>query len=321
MSDEGQVGEARILLDPLYKKVITPEQVRTKQYKNQLQEYAFNKSMGLKMAVIRGQQNCPVFGDKIGKAYLQPVPDWDRRLKQQWQITRKDYRGRNVNLFCYPDGEFDGVDFNSEDPNNQPVDLDMYTYVSEPNVEQSLKQLGELFLSNSTLSLTEKKRAEITNTIAKLQTSSPVNDQFETALKELAKKFATCQKYAAISSLSRRSDLTLSKARSYLEPLRNAVQATVALDGAEDKDKVCQRASANHITRVYNGVTVDTCFPQPVADKLEADTDLANLLERKKIRKALEKYAQEAAVVMESEVETDMEDTFFKLTKTQKRII
>jgi hypothetical protein len=106
-----------------------------------------------------------------------------------------------------------------------------------------------------------------------------------------------------------------------LEPLRNAVQATVALDGAEDKDKVCQRASANHITRVYNGVTVDTCFPQPVADKLEADTDLANLLERKKIRKALEKYAQEAAVVMESEVETDMEDTFFKLTKTQKRII
>lgn len=326
LNDEGLVGEARILLDPLYKKVITPEQVRKSQYKNQLQQFALNKSMGLKSAVIRGQQECPVIGDKPMKAYTTPIPEWDAKLKQQWRISRKDYRGRNVDLFCYPDGEFDGVNFTSTDPSNQPVDLDMYTYASPSDVSESLKSLVELLLPQNSITNVERQRIRITNSIAQLQKDADIQRYYKAGIEKLAKVLATTEKYAGISA-SRKAKLTKAKAKELLQPVHAAAVANIALDSQEEseEDKVkkayCARNSGVYRTKTLHNVKVGACVPAQVFANIDTDNDIISFLEKSKIKRVLTDYAAGVVAMKEKLEDPNWEDAFYKLTKNQKLVL
>lgn len=324
LSNEGRVGEARILLDPLYKKVITPEQVRKSQYKNQLQQFALNKSMGLKSAVIRGQQECPVIGDKPMKAYTTPIPEWDAKLKQQWRISRKDYRGRNVDLFCYPDGEFDGVNFTSTDPSNQPVDLDMYTYASPSDVSESLKSLVELLLPQNSITNVERQRIRITNSIAQLQKDADIQRYYKAGIEKLAKVLATTEKYAGISA-SRKAKLTKAKAKELLQPVHAAAVANIALDNEPNnkdaREAYCARNSGVYRTKTLHNVQVGACVPAQVFADIDTDNDIISFLEKSKIKRALTDYAAGVVAMKEKLEDPNWEDAFYKLTKNQKLVL
>lgn len=316
LRDIGRVGESRALVEPTYKRVMTPQQVRKLQYKNQLQQFALNTPLGLKSALVRGDAECPVIGDKPMKAYLSPNPDWDAKLKQQWSITRKDYRGRNVNLFCYPDGEFDGVDF-TPDADNQPVDLSMYTYASPGDVSESLKTLVELLLPQNSITNVERQRVRITNDIVKLQKSAEINKYFEKGVIELAKILATCERYAGIST-ARKAKLVKAKAKELLKPVHSAAIATIALDSQGDKAKYCRDHNSTHKTKKIHNIEVDACVPEAIYASIDNDEDFVTFFEKNKIKKALSKYAEGIAAKSELLEDPNWEDSFFKLSKHQK---
>jgi hypothetical protein len=322
LNNEGQVGEARVLLDPTFRKVVTPQQVRKLQYKNQLQQFALNKSMGLKTAVIKGQQECPTIGDKPMNAYTTPIPEWDAKLKQQWRISRKDYRGRNVDLFCYPNGEFDGVNFSSTDPVNQPVDLSMYTYASPSDVSESLKTLVELLMPQNSITNVERQRVRITNEIVNLQKNADIQSYYKQGIAKLAKVLSNTEKYAGIST-SRKAKLTKAKAKELLLPVHSAAVANIALSSVEEskRGEYCKSHSGTYKPKTFHNVEVGACVPTSAFENVDKDTDFVSFLEKSKIKKALVEYAEGVVAITEKLEDPNWEDAFYRLTKDQKRAI
>ena len=108
-----------------WQNVLRPQDVE--KYMSKLQQYAINTPFSIEAPEVKGKQECPTTNGESWNVFLKPIPALDKHLGQQWVIHRKDYKGKNTKLFCYPKKDFNGKAV--EMPTDQePVDLDLFTY-------------------------------------------------------------------------------------------------------------------------------------------------------------------------------------------------
>jgi hypothetical protein len=319
LSQSAKVGNPRVAVEPLSKGVISPEKARLRQYVSKLDQYSLNGSMALKVPITSRQQDCPTNNGKPWKAYRLPNEKFDEKLKQQWTIKRKDYRGRDTELFCYPDGQFDGEDFAmSADLNNPAVDLTMFTYVPQAEASESLRTLVDLIMPQNAITDVERQRARMTDTIVEFQNNAKSEKLKKDAIDKLAKILGTCEAYAGLSH-SRKEVVTKKKAKQYVSVVHSVAIANIGL--TEDTTGLCTQVAGEVVSKKIHGMTVLSCVPQSTFQNIQNDSDLVTLHEKNKVKQFLVKYAQEVVSLVEKIRPVNWENAFSRLTSDQKRIL
>lgn len=319
LAEYEQVGNPRIAVEPLSKAKITAEMARLKQYVSKLDQYSLKGSMALKVPITSKQQECPTSNGKPWKAYRLPHDDFDDKLKQQWTIDRKDYRGRNTKLFCYPDGEFDGQNFNMPaEANNPAVDLNMFTYVPQAEASESLRTLIDLIMPQNSVSEVERQRARMTDTIVQFQNDAKTEKLKQESIEKLAKVLATCESYVGLSN-TRKAVVTKKKAKKLINDVHHIAIANIGLTEAT-KSK-CTDVGGTPENKLIHGLNVLGCVPADTFKNLENDKEFVTLYEKNKVKQFLIKYAQEIVNLREKIQPANWQDAFFKLTADQKRVV
>ena len=297
-------------------RVVSPEDI--KPWMNRLQQYVVNTPFHIDAPSFKGKQDCPSTHGKKWNAHLKPEPALDVKLGQQWSIRRKDYRGRNTQLFCYPNGTFDGEKFEVDEVNNPAVDLDLYAYASPDDVTGSLQTLMELIFPNNNISKVDRDRVKITDSIIAFQRNSKVQSAKQDAIDELTEILGRTSNYVTLSRQAKENTLK-SKAKNLVEMFHNIAIANIGLELAENdeaKQKQCARSGGTK----KNIDGVDACVPtQAIINQVEQDPDLLTREERKKVTDFLINYAKEIVALKEKVTPKSIESTFASLTSHQQK--
>ena len=264
----------------------------------------------------KGKQECPSTDGKTWTAHRKPEPALDKLLGQQWSITRKDYQGKNTQLFCYPpEGSFADAEFKISD-SNPAENLDLFAYTSPGDVTESLHTLVDMILPNSSITKVDKERAMITNAIIDAQNSSKMNKAKKTGIEQLAGILATCEFYAG-KSRQAREVATKKKAKDWINIVHQIAIVNVGLNdldlaGAKEK---CGKVDGSKFEEKYG---VFGCYPNKLAEEINGDSVLFNKIEKDKVKNYLIKYSKHVVQLQESLKQESWETAFFNLTKDQR---
>lgn len=294
-----------------WNKVVSPEDVTP--WISKLLQYTNNVPVHIDAPSVKGKEECPSTNGEQWPAYMKPVPDHDKALGQQWSITRKDYRGRNTKLFCYPKGNFLGHDYTVADPENQPVDLDLFTYTSSKNAETGLETLVGIIFPDNSITNVERMRAKVTDSVIKSVRNRKIEKAKLEAIDELAKIFSNCEEFIHKSRQVKEAT-TKKKAKKYINEFHMVALANIGLDLALDKRAHCLGRGEY---KVVNGV--DACVPTAANDKIQTDPDLLSQSEKDNVTQFLNEYVQKIVALQEKLEPSNVEETFANLTKAQKQ--
>ena len=266
----------------------------------------------------KGKQECPSTNGVTWSAHRKPEPALDKLLGQQWSITRKDYKGKNTQLFCYPpEGTFADAELKISD-NNPAEDLNLFAYTSPGDVTESLQTLVDIILPNSSITKVDRTRAMITNAIIDAQNSSKLKKALKTGIEQLAGILGTCEYYAGKSRQAREL-ATKKKAKEWLTTVHNIAIVNVGLNDMtkEAAVKLCETDNQGKFNDP-NGVF--GCVPENTFKQvMNADSEiLFNKVERDKVKNFLIKYSKLVVKLQESLKEENWETAFFNLTKDQQ---
>jgi len=296
-----------------WKKVLRPADVE--KYMSKLQQFAINTPFSIEAPVVKGKQSCPVSNGETWDAYLKPIPSVDKHLGQQWVIHRKDFRNKNTKLFCYPKTDYNGEEINIPE-GNEPVDLDMFTYVSPDDVKSSLETLVDLMLPNSSLTNIEKQRNQITQSIIEAQNNNKLQQIRKEGIEKLMVLLSTFNQFST-SSKKARELLSKKEAKNLINIIHNVAIANVGLSQGESIGTEISCADGEGELREIKGVNV--CFPKATDDYLNEQEKAGKFtaMELRKLKKFLMQYAKTVVKVKEAQHVPDFEDGWASLTKEQ----
>lgn len=317
LTQSDQIGNARVVLDA-FGDALTPEQVRRRQFVNKLDQYSRKKTMAIKSPITNGLQECPSTNGKPWKAYKMPNPEFDKVLKDQWIIHRKDYRNRNTPLFCYPDGTFDGVEFKMDESKNPAVDLKMFTYIPQDKAIESLNVFMDLISPENAVSNVERQRAKMTGIIIDFMNNATLQKEKEAEVVKLANMLKTFQAYAGRSE-ERKVAKTTKKARGLVDLIHAVAIANIGLDGSEQKQNLCRKSRGLPETKKINGVDMMACVPRETFNNIAIDPDFVTTYEKNKVIQELVDYSKKIVKIAESIQPPNWENAFYGLTSEQKR--
>jgi hypothetical protein len=310
-----EVGNSRVALEN-NSNILTPEQARKLQYVNKLDQYSRKLSMSLKSPITNGLQECPSNNGKPWKAYRMPNPDFDKKLKDQWVIHRKDERNRNTPLFCYPDGVFDGVDFTMTDENNPAVDLRMFSYIPQKNAVESLHTFMDLIAPQNAVSNVERQKAKMTNIIIDFMNNAKIQQEKEKWIAKLASILKTFEAFAGRSE-ERKLVKAKKKAEGLIDSIHAIAIANIGLDSTNTAQ--CTQVHGLYQTKKIHGVEVSACVPQGVFEKIANDPEFVTQYEKNRVIKELVEYSRIIVKASEEIQPPNWENAFYTLTSDQKR--
>lgn len=321
------------------KQYISREQARERQYRNNLQAYSFQGvAGGLRNAVVKGEMLCPVTFDENGKkkpmkAYKLPIPEWDKAMRQQWPILRKDMFNRTVTLFCYPDGDFDGYKFSNPPDGQEPVDLDDYKYIARVNTDETLETLGYLLQPKRSITKLEKDKAEVTALAVEFANEASLLRTKENAISQLAKILAGCRKHAGKPSSLKVSD-SEKEAKELLEVVHAVAIATLSLDAVQvnpndqslDTEEKAKEAHCSAAGGVYGkhqvgSVTLEGCIAQSILDNVDNNMDFITPDEKRKVKKFLVEYSEKIEKLADEVKERNWKEAFLRASPRNKRLL
>jgi hypothetical protein len=264
---------------------------------------------------VKGKQVCPSTNGVTWSAHRKPEPDLDKKLGQQWSITRKDYQGKNTQLFCYPPS-FNGEAFKATE-NNPEENLDLFAYTSPNDVTESLHTLVDIILPNNSITDVDRSRAQITNAIIEAQNSSKLKKALKNGIEQLAGILATCEYYAG-KSRQAREIATKKQAKHWLTIVHNIAIANIGLnDKSEAEAKVqCVNPPVGGVLKNKDGVF--GCFPDNTLNEITRSEELLHKVEQDKVKNFLIKYAKTVVQIQESIKNENWETAFYNLTKDQR---
>lgn len=294
-----------------------------KPYISKLQQFANDVPIHIDAPKnTKGKQECPSTNGVNWTAHRKPEPAVDKLLGQQWSITRKDYQGKNTQLFCYPPEGTMFADAKIEISSTNPAEnLDLFAYTSPGDVTESLQTLVDMILPNNSITNVDKSRAMITNAIIDAQNSSKLNKAKKTGIEQLAGILATCQYYAG-KSRQAREVATKKQAKDWITMIHNIAIANVGLNDLteEDAKKQCNTDIAPG-SKFENKLGVFACVPDPenlTKKIMGSDSVLYNKVEQDKVKNYLVKYSKHVVQLQESLKQENWETAFFNLTKDQR---
>lgn len=267
----------------------------------------------------KGKQECPTTNGVSWTAHRKPEPDMDKLLGQQWSITRKDYQGKNTQLFCYPpEGtDFAGAKITISDK-NPAENLDLFAYTSPGDVTESLQTLVDMILPNSSITKVDETRAMITNAIIDAQNNSKLNKAKKTGIEQLAGILGTCQHYAG-KSRQAREIATKKQAKNWINIVHNIAVANVGLNDLEEPAARKQCLDNNLGSAFENKFGVFACVPgKAITEQIMGNSILFSKVEKDKVKNYLVKYSKHVVQLQESSKQENWETAFFNLTKDQR---